>query len=257
MSVMSKLKEAGLDVELDKLLSKYLKGKDGGALKELRDAIDETGLKSPKTMKAVGSLQRTGKLEPGLYKELVALNKRFEDGEVGEPETSAPEAAEENSGGEAVVEEPVVQEETLKEGDTQEVSPDNVVTLEIPSLTDKEEEKIKEKMRKEEEKMRKRLLEREAKMRERIKARQEKRAQRQGLKLEVLQEVKTKKDELSKLREEMKGLREQAKKLREEIKSLRPKRKKKDAEGEEKPKKRKSKAKDAEADDAATEAQSA
>lgn len=227
MSVMKKLEESGLDVELEVILDKFVKNEgDEATVNELKSSIDETGLKSPKTMKAVGTLQKNGKLEPGLYKELVALNKRFEAGETvsteTEEETTSEPSVEESTGGESMS-----SEETNETPAAEEPTADNVVNLGNEHLSEKEEEKIKERMKKEEEKMRQRLLAREAKMRERLKARAEKRAQRQGMKLETLQAIKEKKEELGKLRETAKELREQMKKIRDEIKELRPKRKKK------------------------------
>lgn len=237
MSVMQKLKSTGLDVELEELLSRFLaKEGDEEASQELKQAIDETGLKSPKTMKTVGFMQRNGKLKPGLYKELVALNKRLDEGaseEVSEEKPKAKSKAEPKqeasdsgatSGGSKVAE---------------EEEQDNVVQL-GENLSDKEEAKLQEKLRKEEERMRQRLLQREQKMRERMKARAEKRAQRQGMQLETLQAIKEKKDALAKIKEQQKELREESKKLRDEIRELKPKREPKaKAEGAEKKKSKK------------------
>jgi len=230
MSFMKKLSGAGLDVELESILQDFVvDANDEKSLADLKKIIDKAGLKAPKTMKLVGEFQRNQKLKPGLYKELVALNNRLESG-GSEAKNEEPEAT------------PTPQEETVANTEEAEVETteetaaeennDNVVELkQEENFSDKEEEKIRERMKKEEEKMRKRLLDREKKMRERMKTRHEKRAQRQGMKLETLQKINEINEDLKKLREERKAIGEKMKVLREELKEIKPKRqrKKKDA----------------------------
>lgn len=231
MSNLEKLMEAGLDTDLEALFEKFLvKSDDEKTADSLRSVVDENGLKAPKTMKLIGELQRKKKINPGLYKEFVALQNKL---------ASAPAA----EGDEPTSEEPEVDE---KEKEVAEEK-DNVVQLsDAPtdvSLTDKDEEKIKEKMAKIEEKMRERLMAREQKLRERLQNQAAKRAQRQGMKLETLQAIKERKEKIAVLREEIKERREAMKTLREEIKELKPKREKKKKEGEEDKKDEKAKAK--------------
>jgi len=226
MAVMEQLEAAGLDVELEGLFVDFLlEEEDGETADKLKASIDEAGLKGNKTMKLVGLLQREKKLKPGLYKELVSLNARLEEG-----------GSTDDSGGEEVTNEEVQVEEAAAEE-----AADNVVELKS-EFTSKEEDKIRERMKKEEEKMRERLAKREAKIRERMKARAEKQAERRGMKLEHAQKIKECQDEIKVLREEMKERREKVAVLRAQIKELRPTRKRKPKEeGAEGPKKSSSK----------------
>jgi len=227
MGVLGELKSKKLDNDLESLYGKFFtKSSDADSRKQLNSTIDSTGLKSPKTMQLVGLLQRTGKLQPGLYKELVGLSRRFEEGESSAPktETTSVSSTEETKADKAKVERKEVVTEVK----------DNVVHIEGFNLTDKDKEKLKEKLQKEEEKIRKRLMKYEEKAVERLKARAEKKAQRQGMKLEEMQEIKDRKEKLTKIKEELKTLRASAKVLKDEIKALRPKREKKEKTEEEK-----------------------
>ncbi len=214
-ATIEQLADAGLDVELESIISEFLKkDKDKKSAKLLRDAIAEVGLRGPKTMKAVGTLQRDGKIKPGLFKELTGLNDRYVASVEGD-ETASEETSEESGGATVAAEE---------EG----TETDNVVEINQDGhLTEKEEDKIKERMQKEEEKLRKRLAAKESKIRERMKDRQEKRAQRSGMKLEELQAIKERKEKVKELTDQRKELSAKIKVLREEIKELRPKREKK------------------------------
>jgi cell division cycle 2-like protein len=219
MGVIKELKEKGLDADLALLFDKFVTSKgDSDSRNQLSKSLDETGLKSPKTMQLVGLLQRTGKLQPGLYKELVGLNKRLE-----EDNSVAIKPQEETKDSSAAKVKTHSGEKAMTEEKT-----DNVVHLEGFALTEKDKEKIKAKLQKEEEKIRQRLLKWEQKQVERAKARVEKRAQRQGMKIEEMQEIKERKEKLAVIREEMKERKIIAKKLKEEIKALRPKREKKE-----------------------------
>lgn len=226
MGVLKDLSKKNLSNELVKLYDKFLtKKEDSESRSQLDKSIDDSGLKSPKTMQLVGLLQRTGKLQPGLYKELVGLNKKLEDG--GESTESTQETSEASSAsetatssGEKAMTDKPVEGAAAKAADVTKA--DGFV------LTEKDQEKIKAKIQKEEEKIRQRLLKYEQKQVERIKARAEKRAMRQGMKLEELQEIKERKEKLVVLREEIKERKAVVKKLKEEIKALRPKREKKD-----------------------------
>ena len=207
MSVLAKLGEQGLDVEFEALVGQYLASEeDEASAKALRDTVDEHGLKSPKTMKMIGSLQKNGKLKPGLYKEFVALHTRSEAGEVAPTTTSEADSP----------------QETKKE----EVMPDNVVDIK-GKFSESDEAKIRERMAKEEENWRKRQVEREKKMRQRLLERDEKRAQRQGMNLETIQGIKERQDTIKENTDKMKVYRDENKKLREEVRDLRPKRQKK------------------------------
>jgi chromosome segregation ATPase len=226
MGVLKELQSRGLRDELNKVYDKWITSNtDKDSRKQLDDAIDAAGLKAPKTMQLIGFLQRTGKLQPGLYKELVNLNRKLEEGSTQLTETQSKDSSSEDksnpSGGQEVM-------DVKKEEKKEEVKKDNVVNLEGFVLTDKDKEKIKARLQKEEEKIRQRLLKYEQKATERLKARAEKTAQRKGMKLEEMQEIRERKDKLTVLREEIKSRRAEAKKLKDEIKKLRPARQKKE-----------------------------
>lgn len=229
MGYLKKLKKANLMSSLEGVLDKFVS--DGDSKKKLLESIDASGLRSSPTMNAVGLLQRSGKLQPGLYKELVALNAKLGGGDSG-PAAESEQPAESSAAPQAShqeAEKVMSKEEKKAETATEEKS--NVVNLEGFALTEKDQEKIKAKLAKEEEKVRQRLMKYEQKQVERLKARAEKRAQRQGMKLEQMQDIKDRKEKLTVLREQIKELKAQAKKLKDEIKELRPKRAKKDGEG--------------------------
>lgn len=231
MSVLKQLKKANLKSKLDEVYDKFVTSKDDkDSRRQLDESIDASGLKSPKTMNLVGTLQRLGKLQPGLYKELVALNKELSgsDGASSHKETAeVSSSASTPSGGSEVMS---TEEKAQAEGKAEEKS--NVVDLGNFQLTEKEQAKIKALLQKKEEKVRQTLLKYEQKQGERLKARAEKRAQRQGMKIEQMQDIKERKEKITVLREEIKTRKTQMKTLKDEIKALKPQRKKKEGEAD-------------------------
>jgi hypothetical protein len=234
MGTLKKLKHAGLKDSLEALYAKFISNKaDADSRKKLDEAIDGSGLKSPKTMQLVGTLQREGKLQPGLYKELVSLNQKFEgsNGAAQEqPEPSTDGSSEEKKPGEEEMSDKKQAAPVAAEAEAPADDKSNVVSLEGFSMTDKDKEKLKVALQKEEEKVRQRMLRYEQKQVERMKTRAEKRAQRQGLKLEQLQAIKECKDQTTILREEIKERKVKVAALKEQLKALRPKREKKEGE---------------------------
>jgi len=212
MSTLDQIKGANLEDEFSGCLMNFLvKGDDEATKKSLVEAVDKHGLKSPKLMKLIGDLQRASKLKAGLYKELVALNTKLSNG--GSPEPAPEEVSEE-------VKAESTEADPADSGDSPSEDDDEV------KFSEKQEQKIKERMQKAEQKMREQLLKKEQKIRERLGMKAEKRAQRLGMKVEEAQEVQEKKEELAKLREEYKLMRERMKSLRDDIRGLRPRRSK-------------------------------
>jgi len=209
MSVIAKLEEAGLLEELTGIVKKF--AKDADTPDSILAVVDESGLKGTDTMAAIGTAQREGRLRPGLYKELVNLNKRLK-----EPRTGGNDVGKKDE----VKSEEVEVAEVVEDAADAQNSEDEVEVAQ--SFTDKEEQKIREAMKKEEDKMRKRLAAREQKIRERMKNRLEKRAQRQGMKLEEAQGIAERREKIKEYREQIKDLREKMKALQAEIKELRP-----------------------------------
>lgn len=233
MSNLKALEDAGMLADFTaKVRSFLLNAKDEGTVKQILESVDQNGLQESPTMKLVGSLQRNRKIKAGLYKVLGQFKENLANANV-TPSDAAPAATESNnppapSGDEGV---PVTTTENNAPAmAAASAAPDTSAdTVEVTgaTLSEKEEEKIKERMKKEEEKIRQRLAKKEAKIRERIQQRLEGRAQRQGLKLEHAQKIKENTEKIKVLKEEMKQRKEAMKKLREEIKALKPKSNKK------------------------------
>lgn len=218
MSTLHQLQEAGLDMELEAAVAQFMDGaeaddkkKDVGK-KELMDSIDKNGLKNPGVMKLIGTLQRDKVLKPGLYKELVELNKKLSNGE-GETKPAEAAAAPATAKTETPATEGAEAKSAEEGGDASELL-----------LTEKQLARFKERMKKEEEKARKRLLDKEKKIREKLAGKAEKRAARLGMKVEEAAEIVQARTRISEKREQVKVLRADIKKDRELIKSLRPKR---------------------------------
>lgn len=221
MGHLKQLKKAALRADYEKLFEKFLvDANDAGSRKLLDESVDSSGLTSTKTMQVIGLLQKNGKVQKGLYAEFRSLNERLE----GKPATG------QDSTGDVTPEVSTQQQGSvpMSEAPQTPAAPSNVVSLNEFPLTDKDKERIKQRLAKEEEKVRSRLMKYEQKQVERLKARAEKRAQRQGMKIEQMQEIKDRKEKLTVLKEQMNELRAQAKKLKDEIKVLKPQRKKKE-----------------------------
>jgi hypothetical protein len=218
MSTLQKMQELGLTAELETAVVQFMDGaeaddkKKADGKQQLLAAIDKDGLKNASVMKLIGTLQRDKILKPGLYKELVELNKKM-NGEA-QPAEVKPGEAQPITEGTSVTE--------VTPSESTEVTADS----EDKSLqfTEKQENKLKDRMKKEEEKMRKRLLDKEKKIRERLASRAEKRASRLGMKVEEAKDVQDAKEFIAKKRAEIKAMRLEIKTKRELIKSLRPKR---------------------------------
>jgi len=228
MSVLAALENAGLRGELDEAIGGFITDKAPDDLKaSIEKVIDENALQGSATMRVVGNAQKEGHLSPGLYKILVSLEKRLKDAASTTDATEQP-----TEGGDTVSDANVtVVDETTP------ATPGNgeAATVEVKaSLSEKEEKKLSDRMEKEREKMMKRLMAKEEKMRERMRNRGEKVAQRKGMKLEQIQAISDRQEQIKTLRAEMKEKRELMKKLRDEIKELRPKRAKKDKDGDDK-----------------------
>ena len=229
MGTLKDLKKAGLKDDLENILTKFVKEGDAETRKLLTDSIDNAGMRDPKTMQVIGGLQKSGKIGPGLYKELIALNERLSKGSgatTPPPVTQSATVAEGEK--EAVMSEDKVAapaaQPAAQAAPVAEAAPANVVSIEGFNLSDKQKEKLKSALKKKEDSVRARLAQYEQKAIERLKARAEKKAQRQGLKVEELQEIKVRKEQVTFLRDEVKERRAKIKTLREELKALKPKR---------------------------------
>lgn len=199
MSTLEKLREAGLESQLNSAVDSYATDQLTEEKRtELLSLIDTAGLKVPLVLKHIGNLQREKVLKPGLFGEVTKLQDELNGAASAEDQDSE----------------------------------DSV-------LSEKQEARVRERMKKEEERlrdrMRKRLADRERKIRERMVVGAEKRAARAGLKVQESKELQDARSELASIREQKKELRDREKGAREKIRSLRPRRtikKKKDATGE-------------------------
>lgn len=203
MGTLAQLEEKGLTAKYTSSVDKYKTDTtDDGVIKSLSDTVDANGLKAPAVMKLIGTLQSQKKLKPGLYKDLVTLNNEMTGGAEASADAGATAGA---TGGAAPAADGVVH----AEGDVK--------------FTEKQEEKIKAKLKKYEEKHRTALLKKEENIRARMSGRAEKRAQRLGMKVEEAKEITDQREIILKAKELIKAQRAIVKEARGKILALRPK----------------------------------
>jgi len=228
---MGKLDEVPFAEEVKKTVHEFLKNSKDSCALDIIKSLDSAGFTDTKTMQLIGLLQRKDRLKVGLYNKFVEFNERLKaaaaaskpaveevtheavtiavPGRIEQVENKT--SVDPNTGGSAVTQETKDQETVQVKG----------------NFTEKEEIKIRERVKKEEEKARSRIAKREAKIRERFVVRAEKRAARIGMKVEEAQAIKERKEKLKDIRTQRKALAEQSKVLRTEILQLRPKHEKK------------------------------
>jgi len=216
MGVLQEIKKAGLEAELEKQFAAFLaepnlkrkpepltaddiaKGK-----KALHQMIDEHGLQDQLTMKKIGELQRAEILKPGLYRIFKEIEAKMKNG------GSKPQAAE-------VKPEPEVETKAEPEVESVEASDDLVIS-------DRELQKIKDKVAAEETKLREKLAKREAELRAKAAKKLTKKGQRLGLKSEEAAKIQNLKQLIVGANDKIKELRTRIESWREEINTIRPK----------------------------------
>lgn len=217
MGTMESLMVAGLDVELEAIISQYFKTDDEAKKQQLRDTIDEKGIKSTEVMRLIGAFQRDKTMETGSFKDLAKLQERLESGNgVGATET--PAAAAETS------------EAAPKKAKKQKEE----VDLSAVEWSEEMEARVKEKLEADEEKWRQRKEARERRIREQMVLSQKKRAERLGIKTEEQIKIASLQQKNKDALAQIKKLREEMKANKEEINTIRPKRARKPMSDEQK-----------------------
>lgn len=224
MSVLKQLESLGLMKELDDVLKEHAQNEE--AITQLRAVIDEHGIKGPATMKEVTSLQRDGALTPGLYKKMVAVNKKLSEAPPPSEEESKveEESSETSNEGEVKTSKGEVMSEEAKPVDVEDVD----LGIDTSGLSERQIQKLKEQKKKDEEKARQQLQARFQKRIDRMRSSAEDKAKKKGMTPEQISAIKDKNEEISKLKEQAKEIKEQLKTAREELKALKPKREKKE-----------------------------
>lgn len=234
MGVLQEIKKAGLEAELEKQFAAFLaepnlkrkpepltaddiaKGK-----KALHQMIDEHGLQDQLTMKKIGELQRAEILKPGLYRIFKEIEAKMKNG------GSKPQAAEAEVKPESKTEKKEAKpEEPKAEAKVETKAEPEVESVEASDdlvISDKELQKIKDKVAAEETKLREKLTKREAELRAKAAKKLTKKGQRLGLKSEEAAKIQNLKQLIVGANDKIKELRTRIESWREEINTIRPK----------------------------------